>query len=187
MREGTKREPTYITPEHTGENEIKAAQFLLTQSLESYKQVAIDRYQIQHSIIRNYLWLSATLFFAECALMNRLLEQPLNACAGVLCVALLLSIIAIALGIEAMTGAYFLPAQSDYRYDFGYLIPKSGYDFNRHLMLIERMLHQSESSIDESMEAISKRQIRMRQMNKLLLLSLLFGFTAAGLFFTTAI
>lgn len=187
MREQSKQEPTYITPEETGENEIKAAQFLLTQSLESYKQISIDRYQIQHTIIRNYLWLSATLFFAECALMNRLLGQTLDACAGVLCVSIFLSVVSIALGIDAMTGAEFDAAQNDCRHDYGYLIPQSGYDFNRHLKLIERMIYQAESSADEAMVVISKRQVRMKQMNRLLLGSLLFGVTSAGLFFTTTV
>lgn len=176
---------TFAPPENVSNEDVDLARDVLALNFAAYKEFTIDRMNHQHNLIKNYLWFAASVFVAESAFLGHALNFPTGASVGLMLAACVLSCIVLAIGIDAMTGADFRAAMSDGRATVSYLLAPGGSSNQRTLAMIYQLIENAEAGLEEAGRTFDARVRKMRWMNRLLLLSLLFGFTAAGLFVIT--
>lgn len=157
--------------------EIEIAENIKKQALDHYKRESIDEWNIQHSVIRNYLWLSLTFIAGYCAVFNRVFDRiPLDNYLpfGSLAIALILSLYSLYIGITSMTGTSSIEPDDNYVEIFEYLTSPSYYQGN-HFALLTKEIRTIKKAIEEAQEQTHNRGIAMRRMNKLLKASMCFG------------
>lgn len=163
--------------------QIKATESVLSLSLNEYKLLTIDRMHHQHTVIKNYLWLSASFVAAEAAMFSQMFPQAAGAVLGILFAATAISVFAMFVGIRSMTGAsfsYAIPTGNDI---LNYVCPQGNYDSNLHLSLLRDMVGCVEEGIEEAFKTFKTRSKTMKLMNGLLSAALLMLGTSGGLFF----
>lgn len=157
--------------------EIEIAESIKKQALDHYKRESIDEWNIQHSVIRNYLWLSLTFIAGYCAVFNQVFDRiPLDNYLSVvsLAIALILSLYSLYIGITSMTGTSSIEPDDNYVEMFEYLTSPSYYQGN-HFALLTKEIQSIKKAIEEAQEQTHNRGIAMRRMNRLLKASMCFG------------
>ncbi len=157
--------------------EIEIAENIKKQALDHYKRESIDEWNIQHSVIRNYLWLSLTFIAGYCAVFNRVFDRiPLDNCLPVvsLAIALILSLYSLYIGITSMTGTSSIEPDDNYVEMFEYLT-STGYHQGNHYALLTKEIQTIKEAIEEAQEQTHNRGLAMRRMNRLLKASMCFG------------
>ena len=181
------KSPSQAPLEKDWSKEIEIAEALCKQALESYKQVSIDRLSIQQTVIRNYLWLSVTILAAEFAFISKAfgsLESFLvHPCPGiVLVISMIAALVALLIGIRAMTGTNIYDPIDNHVEVFDYLTA-DGYDQGNHYAILKKKIRNTKESIDKAYNLIHKRGTSMRKMNKALIFSVCTGVFSSFLFF----
>lgn len=157
--------------------EIEIAENIKKQALDHYKRESVDEWNIQHSVIRNYLWLSLTFIAGYCTVFNRVLDRiPLDNYLplGSLAIALILSLYSLYIGITSMTGTSSIEPDDNYVEIFEYLTSPSYYQGN-HFAMLTKEIQTIKKAIEEAQEQTHNRGLAMRRMNKLLKASMCFG------------
>lgn len=157
--------------------EIEIAENIKKQALDHYKRESVDEWNIQHSVIRNYLWLSLTFIAGYCTVFNRVFDRiPLDNYLSVvsLAIALILSLYSLYIGITSMTGTSSIEPDDNYVEMFEYLTSPSYYQGN-HFALLTKEIQSIKKAIEEAQEQTHNRGIAMRRMNRLLKASMCFG------------
>lgn len=157
--------------------EIEIAENIKKQALDHYKRESIDEWNIQHSVIRNYLWLSLTFIAGYCTVFNRVFDRiPLDNYLplGSLAIALILSLYSLYIGITSMTGTSSIEPDDNYVEIFEYLTSPSYYQGN-HFAMLTKEIQTIKKAIEEAQEQTHNRGLAMRRMNKLLKASMCFG------------
>lgn len=163
---------------------IHAAESTLKLSLDEYKLITVDQMHHQHTIIKNYLWLSATFVAAEAAMFSQMFPKACGAVIGTLYAATVLSVIALFAGIRSMTGTDFGTAIPNGIDTVERVCPQGGqYSPDEHLAFLRETISQTESEIDVAFISYGRRLTIMRAMNWLLTSALLLLSTAGGLYF----
>ena len=157
--------------------EIEIAENIKKQALDHYKRESVDEWNIQHSVIRNYLWLSLTFIAGYCTVFNRVFDRiPLDNYLplGSLAIALILSLYSLYIGITSMTGTSSIEPDDNYVEIFEYLTSPSYYQGN-HFAMLTKEIQTIKKAIEEAQEQTHNRGIAMRRMNRLLKASMCFG------------
>ncbi len=157
--------------------EIEIAENIKKQALDHYKRESVDEWNIQHSVIRNYLWLSLTFIAGYCTVFNRVFDRiPLDNYLplGSLAIALILSLYSLYIGITSMTGTSSIEPDDNYVEIFEYLTSPSYYQGN-HFAMLTKEIQTIKKAIEEAQEQTHNRGLAMRRMNKLLKASMCFG------------
>lgn len=85
------------------ERHLKNLELVIKAAQDEYKQVVYDRRFLQHSILRNYTWLSSIMFGAQCMLLQQVVQgQPIFI--WLLISAMILTCICFGLCIDTMRG-----------------------------------------------------------------------------------
>ena len=167
------------------EKEIKIAEEIRNKALENYKQIHLDTWNIQHTVIRNYLWLSVTLLAAYFAVLWKTYEELLPTreyCPFfVLTLAIILALASLILGILSMTGSSTRHPSDNYVEMFDYLTT-NGYDQGNHYSLLKKEIKSIKEAIERENGFINKRGLSMRWMNKLLIVSISLAILAGILY-----
>lgn len=153
--------------------EIALAEDMCKQAHDNLKQLAIDRLSIQHTVIRNYLWLSVTILAAEFACAQQSLATAANhPCPYIpLLLSSLAALCSLCIGIRAMTGTSFVNPTDNYVEVLDYLT-SSGYDQGNHYAMLKKQIKSLKKSIDDAADQIHRRGKLMRAMNISLLISI---------------
>lgn len=96
----------------TDEEYLKKLEIILKAAQDEYKQITYDRRQIQHGLLKNYIWLSTILFSAQTAILLYALDtrttlvvlEPGKAFLFFIILAILLSVGTFALGVDTIRG-----------------------------------------------------------------------------------
>ena len=171
------KNPSQEPAEDDWSKEIEIAEGIKKQALDHYKRESIDVWNIQHSVIRNYLWLSLTFIAGYSALFNTLfnLSQINHYCPLVmLAIAFISALIALAVGIYSMTGTSGIEPDDNYEEMFEYQT-RTGYCQGNHYALLQKEIHNIKQAIEEAQNKTHERGKAMRRMNKCLFTSIGFG------------
>ena len=166
--------------------EIEIAEDIRKRALDNYKLTSIDRLNIQQGVIRNYLWLSMTVLAADFAFFWRIFEKSQES--SDLCPIVILGLsvcaamVALIIGIRAMTGTTFNDPDDNYVEMFAYLT-KQGYDQGNHYALLEQEITKIKDATEEALDRVHIRGLAMRRMNVLLVFSTCSGALSAFLYF----
>lgn len=163
-------------------------EIVLKAAQEDYKQITFDRRRIQHSILRNYLWLATAIFSAECTFFFNLtgnepiLPWPISigmffyTFAGF---ALSASLATFAFGIDSMRGR--APVFMPYEYTYEHLMDMAHKEASNDTTtgsLMVCMIRTLESAINHHREIAVKTGKRLRWLSRLLLGSIFFALLA---------
>ena len=177
----TSQEPQEIENEDDFSKEIEIAESIKKQALDHFKREAVDTWNVQHSVIRNYLWLSLTFIASYCAVYSKSFDATLpstNYCPIILTVAIVLASVALIVGIVAMSGTSSIEPDDNYHEIFDYLTA-TGYDQGNHYAILSKEIISIKVAIEKAQEQTCKRGKAMRLMNRLLLASIGFAFLSA--------
>lgn len=180
--------PSTPPPDEDWSKEIEVAEGIRNRALENYKQITIDTWNIQHSVIRNYLWLSLTFLAAYFTFFWKIYEQksliddycPLI----ILALAIASAFTALIIGIRSMTGANSNHPSDNYVEAFKYLTSEGYYQGN-HYAHLEKEISTIKQAIEQEEIHSHHRGIAMRRMNQLLIFSACFGVLSALLYFVS--
>lgn len=170
--------------------EISVAEEIRDRALTHYKQLSIDVWNIQQSVIRNYLWLSLTFLAAYFTFILKIIDKgdvisdtcPLI----VLSLSVVFAVCALIIGIRSMTGNSVVDPIDNYVEHFNYLTSE-GYDQGNHYALLTKEIQSIKDSIDRTNDLISDRGLSMRIMNRLLIVSVATGLLSAVLYFQSTL
>lgn len=185
MPEANTQNPS-VPPENDWSKEIEIAEDIRKRALDQYKITSIDRLNIQQSVIRNYLWLAITVLAAEFAFFWRVFERSQSI--SDLCPIVILGLsvcsamVALVIGIRAMTGTTFNDPDDNYVEMFSYLTSQ-GYDQGNHYALLEEEVKRIKAATEEALDQVHIRGLSMRRMNVLLVFSTCSGAFSAFLYF----
>lgn len=171
------RNPSQEPAEDDWSKEIEIAEGIKKQALDHYKRESIDVWNIQHSVIRNYLWLSLTFIAGYCAIFNNVFNQTLPTnywFIGSLSIAIIIALYSLYIGIASMTGASNIEPDDNYIEIFKYLT-STGYHQGNHYALLTNEIKTIKAAIEEAQDKTHNRGIVMRRMNSLLKVSMTFG------------
>lgn len=170
--------------------EIEIAEDIRKRALDNYKLTSIDRLNIQQGVIRNYLWLAMTVLAADFAFFWRIFEQFQET--SDLCPIIILglsvcsALVALIIGIKAMTGTNINDPDDNYVEMFTYLTNPE-YDQGNHYALLEREIKNIKAATEEALDRVHLRGLAMRRMNALLVFSTSSGAFSAFLYFLPTI
>lgn len=181
-QESTKNPPDQLSINDYSK-EISVAEDLCKQALDKYKQVSIDRLAIQHSVIKNYLWLSVTILVAELTITREMFPLSFShACPLIfLAASFLCALFALLAGIRAMTGTTIVDPSDNYVEMFDYLTA-NGYDQGNHYALLQKTIRETKKSIEQAYDTVHTRGKFMRKMNTALIYSVASGVLSGFLF-----
>ena len=171
------KSPSQVPSESDWSKEIEVAEGIKRQALEHYKRESVDVWNIQHGVIRNYLWLSLTFIAGYCAVFSKVYEQSLHDnywSFSTLSLALILAVYSLYIGIASMTGTSNAEPDDNYVEIFDYLT-STGYHQGNHYALLTKEIKSIKKAIEEAQELTHNRGVIMRRMNRLLKVSMAFG------------
>lgn len=176
-----KKSPSQTSSENDWSKEIEIAEGIKKQALDHYKRESVDTWNIQHGVLRNYLWLSLTFIAGYCTIFNKVFDQIAIGnywSTGSLTIACILALLSLYIGISAMTGTSSIEPDDNYVEIFEYMT-STGYDQGNHYALLKKEIQALKETIEEAQDQTHKRAVSMRQMNKLLKTSMSFGVLSA--------
>lgn len=169
--------------------EIEIAEDIKKQALDHYKRESIDTWNIQHSIIRNYLWLSLTFIAGYCTAFNKAFDLgsltdycPLVA----LSIAFICALATLVIGIVTMTGTSTAEPDDNYVEMCKYLT-STGYHQGNHYALLLKEIKAIKQAIEEAQDKSHARGLTMRRMNLLLKSSIGFASLSVVLYLSTTL
>lgn len=165
-------------------NYLSNLDLLLKAAQEDYKQITYDRRNLQHSILRNYLWLATAIVSAQITYFINMtsekpfapwLVQPSICFYFFIIVALALSGIAFAYGIDTMRGR--VGVCFPYEYAYNHMTDMAHKEASSQLAsgsLRVYMIQTLEIAINHQREIARETGEKLRHLCRLLLFSLLF-------------
>lgn len=178
------KSPSQAPSESDWSKEIEIAEGIKKQALDHYKRESVDVWNIQHGVIRNYLWLSLTFIAGYCAVFSKVYEQSLHDdywSFSTLSLALIFAVCSLYIGITSMTGTSNAEPDDNYVEIFEYLT-STGYHQGNHYALLTKEIKTIKQAIEEAQELTHNRGIVMRRMNRLLKVSMAFGVLSVAIY-----